>query len=252
MARFALGRAGHWREADQGGGDGPGQGQQAQRDIGRLHRVGLDGAEVFERCWREAVGGRIDAGEDEVAADHHAGDRAQRVEGLGQVQPPRRALGRPQHGHQRIGRGFEEGEAAGDHEQRAQEEAVDPRLGRGEEQQRAHAVKHQPQHHRRLVAPTLCEGRRGEGEDEVAEIEGRLDQAGLEVAERERLAEMGDQHVVEIVRHAPQEEQADDQNHGEDRRRDRQRQRAGLPSLSVHRPALPPGLSPGLPLRDQI
>ena len=51
----------------------------------------------------------------------------------------------------------------------------------------------------------------GNREAEIAEIESRLDQPGLEITEGEDVPEMRDQHIVQIVGHTPQKEQAGDQ-----------------------------------------
>ncbi len=149
-----------------------------------------------------------------MLADQHAGNRAQRVERLRKVQAPRRAIGRTEDGHQRVGRGFQECQAAGDHEQRQQEQPVGVHLRSRIEQEGAAGVQQQAQHHRGLVAVAAHEHRRRHGKHEIAHVERALHQPGLQIGQLERLLELLDQDVVEVVGHAPQKEQADNQQQG--------------------------------------
>ena len=142
-------------------------------------------------------------------------DGAERVEGLREVQP---SLGGPrvaQHGDERVRPGLQESQPAGDHEQSEQEEAVMPHHGRGPEQKCAGAVEQQAGHQPRLVAVLPHDQRRRHGQQEVPHVEGRLEQSRLEAAHLERLHELLDQDVVQVVGDTPEEEQRRHQDEGQ-------------------------------------
>src|SRR5271167_1020243 len=57
---------------------------------------------------------------------------------------------------------------------------------------------------------------RGSGQKEIAHIKGGLHQASLKAGNCERLHEVANQDVIEIVRNAPQEEKCGDEDEGND------------------------------------
>jgi hypothetical protein len=73
----------------------------------------------------------------------------------------------------------------------------------GIEQQRAQAEQQQADDHRGLVAVAAHHGAGRQGQEEIAQIEGHLHQARLQVGEEEGLLQVRDQHVVEVVGDAP-------------------------------------------------
>ena len=204
---------------DQRGGQREQQHDDGDHDIGRRDRLHLGAVKGVARGGvhrRQRGLVMFDARQDEIASDQNAGQRAERIGRLRPVQPPRRARRIAKLAHQRIGRCLQKGQPRRDHEQAEQEQLIDPGRRRRIEEQRAGAIEQQPQHDRRLVAITPHHHRGGHREQEIAEIEDLLDKAGLEIAEREGLAKLRDQDVVQVVGHAPQEEQADrDDERGE-------------------------------------
>src|SRR6185437_3520941 len=144
------------------------------------------------------------------------GDRAQRVEGLSEVEPPLGALGRAEHGDEGVGGSLEKREAARDHEERKEEEAIRAQVGGRVEEKGAQREERQPDDDARLVPVAAHEEPRGDREQEVAEIKRGLHQTGLEVRELERLLELADQDIVEIVGDPPEEKETDDEHERQD------------------------------------
>jgi hypothetical protein len=211
----------------------PEQDEDAEREIGSLHgqRFALVEGCKFGRCHRRACGRvRLVAREDQLAAEHDAGDRAERVERLCEIQPAFRPRRIAERGDQGVGRCLEKRQPAGDDEERAEEEAVGPRLCRRVEEERAHAIEDEPGDHRGLVAKRLGEARRRKSKGEIADIEGGLHQSRLKIAEHERLLELRDQHIVEAVGEPPEEKQAGDEQ-----------QREAVPRCGGRRRAQPDG-----------
>ncbi len=208
-----AGRIGRQREHHEHGGQHHDQelvGRQRGLDHRQLVHMRLGG-----RHRRELRMRGVALLEDQEAAHVDAGHRAERVEGLRDVQAARAGLARA---HQRrIGiRGrLEEGQAGGDHEQRHQEHAVFGRRGGREEQQAAGGVEQQADQDGGLVAEFLHHRGGRDRQEEVAEIEGRLHEGRFEIGQEEGLLELRDQHVVEVGGGAPQREQAAQQRERE-------------------------------------
>jgi hypothetical protein len=87
---------------------------------------------------------RLDAGENEDAAEERSEERTDTVERLRQIEPRRRGLRRPQHGDERIGRGFEKGQAESDDVQRSQKECERAQLCSRVEQDGADEIEREP------------------------------------------------------------------------------------------------------------
>ena len=51
-----------------------------------------------------------------------------------------------------------------------------------------------------------------DGNDEIAEVDGKIDQGRLRVAELANLLEMRDEDAIDIVKERPKEEERTDQN----------------------------------------
>ncbi len=202
-------------EHDQGR---PGQDGQADDQVGDLHGLGL----------AHEIGGGVeffDTRQDEVLPHPQAGQRAQGIEGLGQVEAKGGMLFVAQDGHQGIGRGFQEGQARGDDEQGAQQPGILPDFRAGPEGEGAEGEDDEAGDHGRLVAEAPHQQAGGYRHDEVAGVKRLLHQAGFEVGEDEGLLELWDQDVVEIVGHAPEKEQGGDQYDRPQGRRRRLRRR---------------------------
>ena len=149
-----------------------------------------------------------------MLADQYPGDRAERVEGLRQVQTARGTLCGPDDGHQRVGGGLEERKPTRDDEQRAQEEPIGAqRRGRVEEEG-AGGIQEEADEESRLVAEAPHTEARRNREQEIAGVEGALHEAGAEVRQLEDFLELLDEDVVEVVGDAPQKEEADDEHKG--------------------------------------
>ena len=117
---------------------------------------------------------------------------------------------------ERIGGGFEEGEAAGDDEEGEEEETVTAGDGGGPEEEGTRGVEQKSDDETGFVAGALHHECGGDGEEEVAHIESGLHEAGLKAGDGERLHEMADEDVVEIVGNAPEEEEGGDEDEGEE------------------------------------
>ena len=147
-----------------------------------------------------------------MLANEHACDGTERIESLRKVQPLGRTFARAKHGDQRIGRGFQEGQATCDDVQCQQEKDIGVLFSGGVEQERAARVEKQPEHNGTLVPEAAHEHGCRDCKSEITEIERALHQAGLEVGKLEDLLELLDEDVIEVVGDTPQEEQADNED----------------------------------------
>src|SRR3546814_20273597 len=130
-----------------------------------------------------------------------------------------------------VGGGFEERRTRRDHEQRRQEYAVNPDLGRRIEQHRPQRIETEPAQYPRAIAEAPHQHPRRQGHQEIAEIEDELDQSGLSAVEIECLLKMADQYVVEIVRDRPEEEKAGDEREAQLEPRRDEAAGSGLPGI---------------------
>ena len=149
-----------------------------------------------------------------IVPDQHSRNSADRVEGLGEVEPPHGAFGIAKLSDQRIGSRLKKGEPAGDDKESQQEQVITSDIGGGPEKESSRAVEQQPSHQAELIATALHHHRRGNGEGKVTDIECRLHQAGLQTLQLEGLHELADEHVVQVVGDSPQQEQSGDQKEG--------------------------------------
>ena len=166
-------------------------------------------------------GGLIGRAQDQHRAQQGAQCRAQRVEGLRQVQPARGRLRPAQQRHIGIGRHLQQRDARGQHEQRAQEQRIGVQaLGRTEHQA-AHRGDAQPGDDAALVAQALQQPARRHRDQEIGREEAELDQHRLHIAQREHRLQVRDEDVVQRGDQTPHEEQR-----GQDRQRSGVRLRA--------------------------
>ncbi len=154
-------------------------------------------------------------GENKLAADQHSGNGSQGVERLGKIQASLGGFRIAHRDDHRIGRGLQKGQAAGNDKQRQQKIAVFVRQRRRIEQARAQAIQQQPNDHCHFITKAFHRHRSRYRERKITEIERGLDPARREVTQDKGLLELGDQDVIEVVRHAPHEKQADDQHQGQ-------------------------------------
>ncbi|MNE51769.1 hypothetical protein D3C80_1464140 [compost metagenome] len=146
-------------------------------------------------------------GEDGDRADQRTDRGAQRVEGLGHVQPGGGGFRPAEDVHVGVGRHLQQGHARGEDEQRGEEERIGLRAGRRIEQQAAEAGGGQADDDPALVAEAFDQAPGGEGHDEVGGEEAELDQRGLHIGEGEHRLQVRDEDVVQRSDQAPHEEQ---------------------------------------------
>jgi hypothetical protein len=114
-------------------------------------------------------------------------------------------LGSPKTEMKGVRAGFQKGQATGDDEQRKQKEPVTLHDGSRPEKQRARAEEQQPDHQTSLVAVFAHDQRGRQGQQEIAQIKSRLNQASLETVHLKRFHELLDENVVQVARDAPQQ-----------------------------------------------
>ena len=162
-----------------------------------------------------ADGVEADVVEDEVLAHQDAEDGADGIEALRDIEAARGGA-RVAHAHNvGVGRRLQDAAAAGHHVDGDEVEAVARDAGGGKEEHRAGGVEEQAEDDARLEAPATDEEGRGQGEAEVAAVEGKLDERGLRVAHGHDALEGGKQRVGHVVGKAPEEEHARDQREGD-------------------------------------
>ena len=152
---------------------------QTQNHIGHRHGIELLALNARQLLGRQSHTlrrrHRVELGKDENLGKHHPGDRAERIERLGKIQPPRRRGLRSDGADVRVGRGLQDGESGKQDKYRNQEgQEPDPdtpsaNQHRRIEQERAQGIKSQPQHDTGLVRIAFDEQCSGNGEAPVAE-----------------------------------------------------------------------------------
>ncbi len=133
-----------------------------------------------------------------------------RLEGLAQRQPEVTPLRPAQRRRERIGRDLQHGDAASQHEQAQQHQAVDRDFG-GEQHQQAAGDHHaqRDEHGRHGLAPRQ-QHRGGKAHHPVGDKEGRRAQLGFQVGEAEDALHGRDQWINQGSDEPPGEEQAGD------------------------------------------
>ena len=114
---------------------------------------------------------------------------------------------RPENRDIRVCGDLEQGDAGGEHEQRAEEQRVRTRARGRIEQRATDARDEQAEHDARLVSGALDQHARGHGHHEVGAEKAELDQHRLNVTQLERRPQVRDQDVVERGDQPPHEEQ---------------------------------------------
>ena len=154
----------------------------------------------------------------QIFAQHDAHQRADRVEGLADVEAQRGAIAVANHRAIGIGGGFQKAQADGDSENGREEHGIGGHMRGGIEQHAAADIERQPHQDRQLIARSADHQRGRNGNEKVAAVKGALHQRAGEVAERKNAFELGDQDVVQARGAAPQREEAREQNELEQRR----------------------------------
>ncbi len=207
LAGGAPGRLAQRRQLEAGDDYGQHHQHRGHDQVGQLHRLRVGQAFGLAQHGVALGGAGGRAAEDQVAAEQRRQGGADRVERLHQVEPRRGGVRVTDDRDVGIGRDLQQGDAAGDHEQRAEGDAVGDQARGRDHAQRAERHDAQADHQRALVADAFDQlGRRQRGE-EVGDEPHRLDQRGLGVAQLEHAAQVRQQRVVDDGDEAPHEEQ---------------------------------------------
>ena len=154
----------------------------------------------------------LHAGEDEARTENRGDDSTEGVKGLRGVEASCRAAAGAEHGDVGIGGDLEDTLAARHHEERQQEERVPACRGRGLEEQCSQRTEREANKNSSAIAQPPHQPSGWKRHQEVATEERRLNQRRLEVAQVERLLEVGNQDVVEVDADRPEEEERRDQD----------------------------------------
>ena len=90
---------------------------------------------------------------------------------------------------------------------RRQEKAIFAGVCRGKEEKAPGRKQKQAGEESRFIAAAFHEETRRQREQKIAQVERRLHQSSLEPANLERLHELPDEHVVQVIGNAPEKEQ---------------------------------------------
>ena len=186
--------------------------QYARKDeVGHLHRGGLFGlvADQLFGAQRVLLGaGQHFTTQDEERTQQRGHRGAQRVEGLHQGQRPCFLARRGQQGYVGVARHLQQRDAAGQDEQRSQEDAVGLGAGGRIEQHAAQGGNQKAADHAVLVPQPRNELAERNGGDGVGREEAELDQQRLRVVQVEHGLQVWHQNVVQAGDEAQHEEQA--------------------------------------------
>ncbi|MNN16881.1 hypothetical protein D3C81_1300360 [compost metagenome] len=211
-----LGGLGQRRQAEQVDEHRQQHQGDGQADIRALHRLRFSSAvsQLFGSGQRLDLIAALDRGaEDQQTTEQRRQRGAQRVERLGQREPARRGLLRPQQRDVRIGRHLQHGDAGRQHEQRSKEAFVDAQCSRRPETQRADAGNHQAGDDAVLVTQPRHQPAGRQRHQEIRTEEGELHQHRAGVVQLEHCLQVRNQHIVEAGQKAPHEE--DGGGHGQ-------------------------------------
>src|SRR4029077_7162556 len=128
--------------------------------------------DTLELARRHLLRRQFHTRKNEDRSDQDTGNTAQRIERLGEIQPPFRTVGVSQLRNKRVGGGFKKRKTAGDHKQRQQKELIPPGQGGRPKQESAQRVQDQPGDKARLIAGPSHQQGRGHGQQEIAHVEG--------------------------------------------------------------------------------
>ena len=199
------------RGDEEDGGEEEDEGGDAE--VGPLHGGEVFGVGVFEEDAGGEKGGH---------------DRADSLEGLGELEAEFGEPGRAAGGDEGVCGGFESGEAGADDEEGAAEAGEGAVHGRGPEHEGADAVDGEARHEGVAVAPFADDvAGVGWGTDQVGAEVGALEAAGFGGGDIEGVLEFGVEDVEEAVGETPEEEEDGDEDDGKDRLADGKGRGAG-------------------------
>jgi hypothetical protein len=180
---------------------------ESHADVGRHHGVELGrlhDPQLFGRHRRPVFGGRrVQVRQDQRGGQEHAEIGADRIESLGEVQPPGRVRLRPHRDRERVGRGLQDRQAGREGEQRGEEIAVDHRLAGRVEHEGTDRGQAEPGQHPDFVRVTSIDEGGGQRQTKIRPIVAELHQRRLQGAHAEDFAEHLDQRIGHVGRHAP-------------------------------------------------
>ena len=168
-------------------------------DFRRQHRCILG----MQRALFAAEGFDLEFTQYVVRGDEHAGERADRVEGLREIEAPRRRFRMPHRQDIRIGSDLEQRQSAGEHAKRREEKVELGIDARRDEERGTDRVQREPGQDAGFVGEAADEDRRGQRHDAVAEIERELHQAAFRVRDEEDVLECPDQRIGDVVGETP-------------------------------------------------
>ena len=146
----------------------------------------------------------------DMGADEHAGNPAKPIAHLREIDAPRRARVRPEHGGVRIGDGLQTRKPRSDHKKPQKKGPICIYAGGGNEPERSQTCQGKAGRDPALIAETPRDPSRRQGHQEIAHIKSVLHKAGLEFRKRQRILEMLVEIVEETAGKAPQQKKAGD------------------------------------------
>ena len=155
-------------------------------------------------------------GEHDERCHSHTAERAHGVEGLCQVQTPRRSFLRTEREDKGIGRGLEEGEAEGEDIERTAEECETLLCRGGDEEEGSDGIERKPEENAVLVVVAADEECRRDGHGGITAVEGKLHHGGLAGRKFHNGLEGGHHGIGNIVGKAPKRKEGGDEHEGND------------------------------------
>ena len=159
---------------------------------------------------------KFDAGKYEDSANEDAGDRPDGIEGLREIEPTLRGLRISALRYKRIGSSLEKRQAARDYEQRHQKKPITSDDRSWPEQKCSRSKQKQANDESGFVSKPLHDQGRRNRENEIPHVKSRLNQSRLKSRNCERLHELSDQYVIEVIRNAPKKEKSRDKHKRQD------------------------------------
>ena len=192
------------READDGE-------QEGEADVGAHHRAELARADRVQllRRQRADVDRVGEPGQDQRRGEQHPDVRAHRIEGLGEVQAPRRRGLRAERHDVRVGGGLENRASRRHREQGHEERLVGHDLARRVEQESAEGRQREAGEDARLVPEALVDEGRRQREQKVGAEVRELHERRLERAHVEDALEARDHRGRQVLRDPPRGEARD-------------------------------------------
>jgi hypothetical protein len=114
-----------------------------------------------------------------------------------------------------VGTGLKKPKPAGDNEQGEEKERVAPRHRGGIKEEGSACEKQKADEKSALVSEAAHDKGCGDGQQKVTEVESRLNETSLEAVDLERLHELPNKNVIEIVGDCPQKKQSRHQKEGD-------------------------------------